>query len=186
VPEATSNALLVELFMTNGRVQGLTHEVHDRKRLVDVLTEPTPAFRLDSVRVRFGSSEIREFPSLNIEKRAILAAIPHETQQQNRQRSMLTTMMGKHETRALRATLLLPPFIVEGSVHVPLGAAGIGDKMTADAQFFQHFISVTGSKLLLPGGGGVETPVLLVNRDHIAGISVVDERAQAKPLQTSA
>ena len=177
MPETTSSTLLVELFLSNGRVHGLTHEVQERRRLIDVLTEPSPVFRLEATKVRLGSSTgSREFASLNVEKRAILAAIPHETQQQLRQRTMLTTMVGKSETRAIRATLLLPPFIAEGSVHVPIGAGNIGDKMTADAQFFQRFISVTGAKLILPGGAEIESPVLLVNRDLIAGISVAEEK----------
>ena len=175
--EANPNTLLVELFLSNGRVHGLTHEVRDRRRLIDVLTESSSVVRLESARVLLGSSPAgREFASLNVEKRAILAAIPHETQQQQRQRTMLTTTVGKYETRAMRATLLLPPFIAEGSMHVPQSVGNIGDKLTADAQIFARFISVTGAKLILPGGTEIETPILLVNRDLIAGISVVDEK----------
>jgi hypothetical protein len=175
--EANSNTLLVELFLSNGRVHGLTHEVHDRRRLVDVLTEPGPVFTLEAAKVLLGSSSsAREFPSLNVEKRAILAAIPHETQQQQRQRTMLTTMVGKSQTRAIQATLLLPPFIAEGSVHVPQSVGGIGSKLTADAQLFPRFISVTGATLILPGGTEVQSGVLLVNRDLIAGISAVEEK----------
>jgi hypothetical protein len=188
VSETTSNTLLVELFLSNGRVQGLTREVRERRRLIDVLIEPSPVFRLESAKVRLGSAQVsRDFTSLNVEKRAILAAIPHETQQQLHQRTMLTTMVGKNETRAIRATLLLPPFIAEGSVHVPISAGSIGDKMTADAQFLQRFISVTSAKMVLPGGSEIEAPVLLVNRDLIAGISVAEEkRASTGVLQTSA
>jgi hypothetical protein len=57
--------------------------------------------------------------------------------------------------------------------------------MTADAQFFQHFISVTGSKLIMPGGAEIEAAVLLVNRDTIAGISVADERRGAPSAQSA-
>ena len=171
------NTLLVELFLSNGRVQGLTHEVRERRRLVDVLSESGTALRLESAKVLLGASiTTREYPSLNVEKRAILAAIPHETQQQQRQRTMLTTTVGKSATHALTATLLLPPFIAEGSVHVPQSVGNIGSKLTADTQIFGRFISVTGAKLVLPGGAEIETPVLLVNRDLIAGISVVEER----------
>ncbi len=184
--EANPSTLLVELFLSNGRVQGVTHEVRDRKRLVDVLTDGSPNFRLESAKVLLGSSTgAREFASINIEKRFILAAIPHETQAQLRQRSMLTTTVGKSQTRPIKATLLLPPFMAEGSIHIPHGIGNIGDKLTADAKIFPSFVSVTGSRLILPGGMPVETPVLLVNRDLIAGISVADERWAEKSLLTA-
>jgi len=65
---------------------------------------------------------------------------------------------------------------VEGSIHVPQSAGDIGGRLTADPQIFGRFVSVTGAMLTLPGGAEVEAPVLLVNRDLIAGISVPEER----------
>jgi len=175
--EATASPLLVELFLTNGRIRGVTHEVRGRKRLLDVLTDGGPSLRLESANVLFAStSGARELASLNVEKRSIVAAIPHETQQQLRERSMLTSTVGKYQTQPLHAVLLLPPFIAEGSIHVPSSVGSIGARLTADAQIFASFVSVTGAKLSLPGGSEIESPVLLVNRDLIAGISVVDER----------
>ncbi len=185
--EASPNPLLVELFLSNGRVHGITHEVHDRIRLVDVLTDGNRAFRMDSAKVLLGATtNVREFGSLNVEKRSIIAAIPHETQAQLRQRSMQTTTVGKSQTRSLRVTLLIPPFVAEGSLHVPQGVGNIGGHLTADAKIFPGFISVTGAKLLLPGGTEVQAPILLVNRDLIAGISVDERHAAQTPLRESA
>jgi hypothetical protein len=105
-----SNPLLVEVFLANGRILGLTHEVHSRRRLVDVLGGAAPAFTLLSVKSRFGvSPEIQEFATLNIEKRAIFVAVPHETKQQERERSVLTTTIGKSQTQGIQASLILPP-----------------------------------------------------------------------------
>ena len=178
-----SNPLLVEVFLSNGRLRGITHEVRERTRLLDVLTDGSRALRLESAKVMLNSTPSgREFASINIEKRFILAAIPHETQAQQRQRSMSTSMVGKSQTRPIEATLLLPPFIAEGSLHIPHSVGHIGNRLTADAQIFSSFISVTGARLTLPGGTEIETPILLVNRDLIAGISVADERWQEKSL----
>ena len=169
--------LLVELFLANGRVRGLTYEVHDRRRLVDVLIDGSPAIRLDSAKMLLGGETTgREFANLNVEKRAIFAAIPHETHAQQRERSMQTTTIGRSATKAIQATLVLPPFIAEGAVHVPESVGNLGSKLTADARVFARFFSVTGARLTLPGGAHVESPVLLVNRDLIAAISVLDER----------
>ena len=185
--EASDGALLVELFLPNGRMQGVTYEVRDRRRLIDVLSDASSVLKLESVEVFLGSSATaREFPSINVEKRSILAAIPQETQQQQRQRSMLTNTVGRSPTRTLQATLLLPPFIAEGAVHVPASVGNIGSKLTADPQIFGRFISLTSANLVLPGGNELATPVLLVNRDLIAGISVVEGRRTIEGLANTA
>jgi hypothetical protein len=182
-----SAPLLVELFLSNGRVHGITHEVHDRTRLLDVLTDGHRVFRLDSAKVLLGASpKVREFGSLNIEKRSIIAAIPHETQAQLHQRSMQTTTVGKNPTRPIQATLLIPPFIAEGLMHVSQSIGNIGRHLSADPGIFANFISVTEAKLSLPGGTEVAAPVLLVNRDLIAGISLDEHRNVESPLRESA
>ena len=174
--EQDSMPLLVELFLANGRIQGLTREVHDRQRLIDVLGGAAQALRLESARVLLGAaSTTRDFASLNVEKRSILAAIPHETKLQQRERSVLTTTVGRSQTHAIQATLIVPPLIAEGFVHVPQSFGGIGSKLTADGQIFGRFISVTNATLTLPGGTELDAPVLLVNRDLIAAISVPEE-----------
>jgi hypothetical protein len=182
-----SAPLLVELFLSNGRVHGITHEVHDRTRLLDVLTDGQRAFRLDSAKVLLGASpKVREFGSLNVEKRSIVAAIPHETQAQLRHRSMQTTTVGKSPTRPIQATLLLPPFVAEGRMHVSQSIGNIGRHLSADAGIFASFISVTDARLFLPGGTEVEAPVLLVNRDLIAGISLDEQRNAEGSMRESA
>jgi hypothetical protein len=185
--EASASPLLVEVFLANGRIRGLTHEVHSRHRLVDVLGAASQSLALKSVQTRLGASmNAREFVTLNIEKRAIVAAIPHETKQQERERSVLTTTVGKSQTQPLHATLILPPFVAEGSIHVPFGFAGIGTKLTANPQIFGPFVPVTGARLTLPGGETLEAPVLLVNRDLIAAISVSEEKRPAAPVVANA
>jgi hypothetical protein len=119
-----TDPLLVELFLSNCRIQGVTYEVHERRRLVDVLTDGAHALRLEAARVLLGASSTpRELPSINVEKRSIVAAIPHETRQQVRHRSMLTTTVGKTETRPFKATLLLPPFIAKAPCTCPAVSA---------------------------------------------------------------
>ena len=169
------DGMLVELFLASGRVQGVTYEVRDRRRLVDVLTDPRSAFKLESARLMWQPvAALRELGPLNVEKRSIVAAIPHETERQLRERSMQRLTVGRSETRPVQATVLLPPFIVEGSVHVPVGTGGAGSSLTADAAIFGRFFPVTDATLTLPGGAVVEASILLINRDVIAAISVRD------------
>jgi hypothetical protein len=66
-------------------------------------------------------------------------------------------------------------------VHVPFSFAGIGARLTADPQILGRFVSVTAARLTLPRGEELDAPVLLVNRDLIAAISVSEERRAATP-----
>jgi hypothetical protein len=180
--DASNNPLLVEVFLSNRRILGLTHEVHSRRRLIDVLSAAAPAFTLHSAKTRIGASAaMQEFATLNIEKRAIFVAVPHETKQQERERSVFTTTVGKSQTQPIQATLLLPPFIATGLVHVPFSFAGIGTRLTADPQILGRFVPVTSARLTLPRGEELEAPVLLVNRDLIAAIGVPEERRATAP-----
>lgn len=168
------DGMLVELFLASGRVQGVTYEVRDRRRLVDVLTDPRAALRLEAARLMWQSAPVRELGPLNVEKWSIAAAIPHETERQLRERSMQRTTVGRSETRPVQATVLLPPFIVEGAVHMPVGTGGSGSSLAADPAVFGRFFPVTDATLTLPGGAVVEASILLINRDVIAAISVRD------------
>jgi hypothetical protein len=169
------------VFLSNGRILGFTREVQSRQRLIDVLGSAAPSFTLTSAKAPLGPSGTQDFETLNIEKRAIVVAIPHETKLQQRERSVLTTTVGKSETHPIKATLVLPPFIAEGSVHVPSSFGRIGNRLTADPQMLGRFVSVTDARLTLLGGDELEALVLLVNRDLIAAISVPEERRTAAP-----
>jgi hypothetical protein len=175
--EREAGALVVELFLANARVQGITHEVQDRRRLIDVLIGGSPSLRLEDVKVQVGLAVgLRELPVMNVEKQAIIAAVPHETKQQMQQRSLLTNTIGRAATRAVAATLLVPPFVIEGKLHVPQSMGDLGSRLTPDPTKLAAFVSVTDARLTLPGGAEVATSVLLVSRERIAGISVPDER----------
>jgi len=163
--------LLVELFLENARIRGLSAEVGERRRLVDVLNSADEAFHLGKARVSIGSSEARDLDNLNVEKRAIIVAIPHETEEQRRERAMMRMTMGANPTKPAKVTVLVPPFLVEGTAHLPPSVGTLRGNLHAASGVFNHFLTMTDAKLILPNGSAIEAPVIFVNRDLVAAMS---------------
>jgi hypothetical protein len=177
-----SQPLLVELFLANGRIRGLTSQVEQRRRLVDVLNSSDEAFHLDGARVSVGAGEPRDLPNLNVEKRAIIAAIPHETEEQLHQRAMLRMMVGATPTKTARVTVLLPPFIAEGVAHMPASVGNLRGQLHADTGMFNRFMTMTEARLVLPNGTAIDVPVLFVNRDLVAAMTSPVESNVLAPM----
>jgi hypothetical protein len=168
--------LLVELFMDGAKVTGYCHLVQERRRLVDVLNSVDETFEIESVCIALASGATREFPLLTVEKRAVRLAIPRETPAQARERAMLRTIVGRTETAAVNVTMLLPPFIVEGSAHIPRGVHALRRRLRADPDIFSRFFSITSAKLMMPDGSDQEAPVVLLNREMVGGVHLKQER----------
>ena len=166
-----SQPLLVELFLENARIRGLSNQVEERRRLVDVLNAAEEAFHLDQGKVTMGAGEPRDLANLNVEKRAIVIAIPHETEDQLRQRAMLRMTMGATPTKPAEITVLVPPFVAEGTAHLPPSVGTLRGNLHANTGVFNRFLTLTDAKLILPNGGAIEAPVMFVNRDLIAAMS---------------
>jgi hypothetical protein len=118
----------------------------------------------------------RELPKLMVEKRAIIAAVPRETSEQSRQRLMERNVMGHAETQPLKVTLIIPPFVAEGTAHLLGGRQAVRKRLRADPDLFARFFSVTDGRLYLPDGNVLEAPVILLNRDRLVAVSL-DEAA---------
>ena len=173
-----AGALLVELYIKGGHVNGVTAQVEGRRRLVDVLNSPESMIELTDAKLSIATNGMaRFFRALSIAKSSMLAAVPHETQDQMRQRAMLNTGLGHATTMQAQLGLLLPPLYVEGTAHVAPGAG----KMRADLKTFTPFFALTASSIYLPEGDVVEMPVVLVNRDAVVVTSIVSEPAMSNP-----
>ena len=168
--------LLVELYLEQARITGLNYQVEERRRLVDVLNAHEDALQLEDVKFAMVGGQRRELPKVMIEKRAIIAAIPRETSEQSRQRLMERNVMGHAETQPLSLTLMIPPFVAEGTAHLLGGRFAVRKNLRADPSLFTRFFSVTDGRLYLPDGSVLEAPVILLNRDHMAAVSL-DEAA---------
>jgi hypothetical protein len=176
--EAARAPLLVEVYVQGGHIAGLTHQVEERRRLVDILNAQDAIFELQSAKLTLASSGLpRFFPVLSIDKKSILAAIPHETQDQLRQRAMLNTGIGRSATLQAQMGFLLLSLYIEGTAHVAPGAG----KLRPDPRVFTHFFPLTSATLYLPDGDPLEVPVLLLNRDALVSISLLSEASMSRP-----
>ena len=176
-----SRTLLVELLLENACIRGFSAEVGERRRLVDVLNSSSKAFRLGKARVTIGSSEPRDLDNLNVEKRAIIVAIPHETEEHRRERAMMRMTVGASPTKPAAVTLLVPPFLAEGTAHLPPSIGTLRGNLHATTGVFNHFLSLTDAKLILPNGRTIEAPVVFINRDLVAAMSSrIESNALAK------
>jgi hypothetical protein len=91
--------LLVELFLNGARIKGLCRGVGRRRRLAELLNTPTDVFELESAVVTLAVGAPMHAPSLAIEKRSIIAAIPWETREQDRLRALDTSTLGRRRRR---------------------------------------------------------------------------------------
>ena len=170
--DGPSGPLLVELFLEGCRISGVTDKVENRRRLVDLLNGQETMLELEEAKVTYaGEREPRLYNLLAIEKRSILVAIPRETQQQNRQRAMLTSMVGRAQTMQVPAAILIPPMTIEGMVHVPPGSG----RIRPEPEKFTHFFPLTVARISTGDGFFQEAPVALVNRDLIVGMSIMTD-----------
>jgi hypothetical protein len=174
----TPDPLLVEAFLSGGAViNGLCRQVEERKRLVDVLnsTEGTIEIEMARLFLRAGT-EPMVFPTISIEKRSIVAAVPRETSAQNRRRAVLTNMMGGRRQRMHKdVTVICPPYAIEGVAHVAEGSG----TLRPSPDIFTHFFPMTDVVITLAGEGERILPVVLVNRDAIVGMTLHSRRAAA-------
>jgi hypothetical protein len=167
----TESALLVEVLLAGARIEGDCSQVERRSRLSEVLNTPGDAIVLENVVAKLGTGEPLQAPSITIEKKAILAAIPWETSEQDRQRTLATTMTGRAKTRELPVVVLSPPLVIAGTAHLPGGYSTTA--LRADPNLFTHFFSVTGATITLADGSFLEAPVVLVNRETASAMAQV-------------
>jgi hypothetical protein len=163
--------LLVEVFLNGARIKGLCEAVGRRTRLAEVLNTPTDVLQLDSAVVTMAVGAPLHCPSLVIEKTAIIAAIPWETKEQDRQRVLATTISGRAQTTATHVFVFSPPFVISGTAHLATGFGTGIRELRPDPAVFSHFFSMTATRMMLPDGSTLEAPVILVNRDSVSAMA---------------
>jgi hypothetical protein len=169
--------LLVELFLHGARIKGLCREVGQRRRLVEILNTPGDVFELESAVVTLQVGAPMHAPSLSVEKKSIIAAIPWETKEQDRQRALDTSVLGRSQTTPVPVVTFSPPFVVSGVAHLPAGYVNPRSTLHPDPNVFLHFFPVTKAHMTLADGSQVEAPVIIVNRECVAAMGRAAEAA---------
>jgi len=168
--------LLVEVFLNGARIKGLCNAIGQRTRLAEVLNTPTDVLHLDSALVTMTVGATMHSSALSVEKKAIIAAIPWETNDQDRQRALVTSLSGRVATTPTDVVAFSPPFVISGTAHLANGVGGLKD-LHADPHIFTHFFSITGAQMTLPDGSILEAPVILLNRDAVSAMARKEEPA---------
>ncbi|HEU0072794.1 MAG TPA: hypothetical protein VFS30_02190 [Dehalococcoidia bacterium] len=168
-----NSALLVELLLDGVRIEGYCSQVELRRRLSEVLNTPGDVIELDDAVAKMTTGEPLKTPSITVEKKAIIAAIPWETTAQDRQRALATSMTGRAKTIQLPVVVISPPLVIAGTAHLP---GGFGTSvLRADPNLFAHFFSMTGARITLEDGAFLDAPVVLVNRDAVSAMAQTAE-----------
>lgn len=167
------SALRVELLLHGARIEGYCGQVELRRRLSEVLNTPGDVVELDDAVAKMTLGESLQTPSITVEKRAIIAAIPWETSEQDRQRALATSMTGRAKTIQLPVVVLSPPFVIAGNAHLP-GGYGTST-LRPDPNVFAHFFSMTNARITLEDGAFLDAPVVLVNRDAVSAMARTTE-----------
>ena len=163
--------LLVEVFLHGARIKGLCDAVGRHTRLAEVMNTPSEMLQLDSAMVTMTVGAPMHSPSLTVEKKAIIAAIPWETKDQDRQRALATTISGRAQTTPIDVVAFLPPFVISGTAHLSIGFGTGLRELRPDPSVFTHFFSITNAQMALPDGSTLEAPVILVNREAVSAMA---------------
>jgi hypothetical protein len=170
--------LLVELFLHGARIKGLCREVGPRRRLVEILNTTGDHFELASAIVTLVVGAPMHAPALSVEKKSIIAAIPWETKEQDRQRALDTSVLGRAQTTAVPVVTFSPPFVVSGVAHLPQSYITAQSALHPDPSVFLRFFPVTKAHMTLADGARLQAPVIVVNRDCVAAMSRAAEAAR--------
>jgi hypothetical protein len=142
--------------------------------LVDVLNDPEENLELGDVTLEpWPSGRSTALPSIAINKQAIVAAIPHETKEQDHRRQV-SNLGGRAKTRQAPVIILTQTYTIEGTAHA-LPGGSLPRVITASPGLFTPFFSVTDARITGAEGATRNAEVVLVNRSQIVAIALAAE-----------
>lgn len=167
--------LRIELYLEHSHIVAVCRQVGELRRLVDILNHGDEMLELEEASVTLSPAlEPRTYAKLTVPKVSILAAVPHETPDDNRRRTLLANIVAKPEKTQKALTLIVPPLIIAGSTHISVGGA---QRRFGDV--FARFFPVTSATVSIDGQADGTRPVILVGRDHVVGTSPLQAPKQA-------
>ncbi len=159
----------VTIFLAGFCLTGTAGGVGISNRLVDVLASMDPVFIIQHARVEtYQGQPLASTPEMSIDKSAIYVAIPEETSEYRRSQRLYRAGLKKPDRLVLASVMLLPPFAVKGSIHVPPGTENMPLEHTSLGRFF----AVTEASLFLGEHLIREADVMMLSRLMVASISM--------------
>lgn len=161
--------LPLEVYVSGGVVSGVTRRVEARRRLVDVLNGADGVFQLESAVITAAGTKL-EMATVQIDKRSIVLAVPHETPEHIRLRAVMSVGISAAQREPVQVAMLAGPYFVRGTAFLPQTAT----RAELDASLLPRFFPLANAQVSLPDGTFLEAPLAIVNRDLLAGIGRID------------
>jgi hypothetical protein len=153
--------LLIQAYVADLVIYGVTRQTSERTRLVDVLNTGDGTFTVESARVQAGGAA-QSYSRVILEKHRLIAIIPIETEAQLRRQAEYRLGMSRQPTMRLQVSVFSPPYHLAGTVHLT-SAQPIERVLPALNRFFV----MTNATLTSSDGATSEHTVIVVNRDNV-------------------
>ena len=167
----------IELVVANMRIGG-TLALDETCRVSDLMNTPDPTLPLHDVSITaLEGTRIETYPELTVEKRNVLAAIPMESEEHLTLQRRARFGVAHPDFTSVAVGLVLPPFHGQGvlSLSGPVNIGALGARLTP-------FFPLTSATLYLNRLPVVDDAVLLISREHLAGLGPLeDESPQPRP-----
>ena len=164
----STEPLEVQVFLPDAVIKGSTNLSPGRWRLGEALNTQETYLELKEATIQRSGGNFAS-PSIAIDKRDIVFAIPQETPEHLRSRRM-ANLGSRTETARIKIVALASTYLVEGSAH-SLPGTQMPRVITASPAYFPHFLSVTDCRVTDAEGQALEAEFVLLNREKITVLS---------------
>jgi len=171
----------LDVLLADGRLGGHTFEVDESRRIVDLMNSKDEVVLLSDAMFRdWSGAVLAEAAEWVIEKGAVVAVIPKETEEQKRHLRLERVGMARPTMARIEVAAVLGRFILHGTTYVPPSAS----LLRAHSDVFNRFFPLVDAQVLVPAGGRIEAEIVVVNRDLIGAIARLDTAQAAPAWQT--
>ena len=174
------DAVALELFYPSMRIGGLLR-LEASNRISDVLNGEGSTIPLS--RVRFSTLEgthVASQSGFEVEKQNLLLGVPRESTDYLKAHRSARFGISRPEAVEVRVRLAVPPFLVEGHLH--LGQV----RDVPEIRSLPHFFPMTDSTIFMNRLSIEAAATVVVNREMVAGIGLIDALPSPAPDAASA
>jgi hypothetical protein len=170
--------LTVDLVLIGYRLSGTTYQVSEKIRFGDVLNSQAERITLKRASISgFKGQALAALPEVTIEKQAIVAAIPRESDELQHKQRLYRAGMAKPDLVRVPMLALVPPYAAMGKIHV----SPKSDPSDPEHSGLARFFPVTDAVLFREDVRLYQGPLLLLNRDLVAVMGKTGDEIREEP-----
>ncbi len=168
----------LDVLLAEGVMSGITREVDESRRIVDLMNNRDEIVLLDEASMTsWDGRRLVASAEWLIEKRAILAVIPKETEEQKRHLRLERVGMARPQMLKVFVAAVLPPYVVRGTTYVQPGAS----LLRAHSDVFNRFFPLIDAELRSMARD-FEAAIVVVNRDFLSAMARLDPEQEETVL----